>query len=188
MHRMIDEAADPAFDVADGAVPSLEPEAGRPPDAEAFEFDVAVEALYHRARAAWFDRAHRWAMFCGIMGGSAAAAGIVDVTTCGMLVAAVCALDLVFDVTGRAGAHRDIARDHLSVVAELHLWQFSPEACRKAEGDQFRIAASAPAPFNALHDLAHNEAVRTLGRDDVARVSVGWRRWMLANVWRFEPV
>lgn len=108
--------------------------------------NLLVNARYHSAREAYLDRAHRWLMFGVILFGAGAFANVVGPRWQPFVALApvLCgALDLVFDLSGRARSHSFMKRRYFELLAEF------------AEGRKSVLQANACATrFNAEEEPA----------------------------------
>ena len=154
--------------------------------ADDIEFNIAVDVIYNRDRAAWLLWCHRALMFATIMLGSVAATDLANAKVCAVLAAACAAFDLVFDPATTAAAHREIIRQLHEIVAALRRDKGSEAAADTADKALMNLSATEPAPYNMLRALAYKEAVKALGRDPVHCEDVPLYLRPFVNVLRFE--
>lgn len=137
-------------------------------------------ALYHAARYRFLDGVNKWFNLLVILGGTGTVAEVVRSNTLvamylGVGIAAIGALQLVFDYAGRAHRHEGLQRRYYEMLADLDC-TISPtiENCAKWHGDISRIAADEPPTMHALDVIADNQATRTLLGGDRPRLRIGW--------------
>jgi hypothetical protein len=148
------------------------------------EFYLAVDVIYHRSRAGFLAARHRWFMFFTIVFGSSAVAG-GQAGLFGLLAAAFGAADLCFDPIGRSQIHRELARRLTELVTRFAQAEATTQfaAVRK----QFiEITEDEPAHYHFARLMAHNRAIKALGRDETRIVPIKLRHRILAHVWRFD--
>lgn len=154
--------------------------------ADDLEFNIAVDVIYHRARAAWLTVIHRVLMFGAIMFGTAAASDLESAKVCAAISAACAALDLVFDPTTSAAAHRETNRGLHAIMSTLRLEHFAESAMDDADKTLMQLSVDEAAPYNLARALARNEAIISLGRDPNKAEHVRWFVRPFVNVFRFE--
>lgn len=156
------------------------------PRADDTEFGIAVDVIYHRARAGWLKWCHRALLFGAVMFGSAAATDVANAKLCAIVAAALAALDMAFDPGGTAALHTDCLRGLHRILVRLRKARFSAEAIDAADEDLMDLSVMEPAPYNLLRLLASHEAAIALGRMHPAKQPVPWTLRPLVNVFRFE--
>jgi hypothetical protein len=138
-------------------------------------------ALYHSARYRFLDGVNRWFNFMVILTGTGAAAKIVDASTLAALalggsIAAIGALQLVFDYAGRALRHEALQRRYYEMLADIDcLTSPTLQDCAKWKGDISRIAADEPPTMRALDAIADNQATSALMGGNRPRMKI--TRW-----------
>lgn len=131
------------------------------------EFNVLRNALYHTGRRLTFDRWSRWGNFLTITLGAAAMTDVLksfgigeQQIILGAGVAAVGALQLVFDFAGRARDHQGLQRDYYSLLAEIEENPNADELKIAAwRARMTRIAGDEPPTYRALDAKAYNDAL-----------------------------
>lgn len=191
VHRGQLAGEDAALASGDTVAASTTPTEARPeevmvdPRADDFEFNIAVDVIYHRDRAAWLTWAHRILLLGAIIFGSVAATDLSNPKVCAILAAVCAALDIVFDPIGTAALHRDCLRALHRVILKLRKARFTTEAVDIADEEMMELSVIEPAPYNILRLLAYEEATVSLGRQKPVRTAPYLLR-PLANVFRFE--
>lgn len=153
-------------------------------------FHVLRNALYHTARRRWLERWNRTFTFLTVLLGTAAAAQLLTEfgfdRWIGAAVAAVGALQLVFDFSGEARTHEGLQRRYYAILAEMEeAGDPTEHQLRRWRGEWMRITADEPPTFRALDSIAHNEASDALGYDKGDRLRVRFHEQVLAQFLAF---
>nr|WP_278520108.1 hypothetical protein [Brucella anthropi] len=137
-------------------------------------------ALYHTARYRFLDGVNRWFNFMVILGGTGTAAEIAKsntgaATILGGGIAAIGALQLVFDYAGRAHRHEGLQRRYYEMLADIDCAaRPGGDDCARWRADVSRIAADEPPTMRALDAIADNQATSALLGGDRPRMKVTW--------------
>lgn len=161
---------------------------------ESVRFEALQNAYYHSLRAGRLDALHRAVMFINVIGGTAAAAAVLALypgfaVGFALVPTVFACLDLVCDFSGRAAVHRSLQAKFFEVIAHLERPE-SSDPVAAAASDMSRIYAEEPASMRVVQALAHNMAIRTLGRDPSALFVIpGWKRMVahFASFAEFDP-
>jgi hypothetical protein len=159
-------------------------------------FDIQRNARYNAKRAGFLELIHRSAMFMILMGGSVAFAAALANSPIqfasaskyiDFLIAAVAALDLVFDYAGRARDHRLQYRRFQILARELAR---HPEAAgdelSRIEVDYMELLADEDVGYyKALNTICHNEVMIANDRQELRR-QISLYQYALAQVIRFS--
>ncbi len=144
------------------------------------EFSFAIEVAYHDARQAFFEGAHRWAMFLTIMLGTTAITKFGSERSLALFAALVAAADIAFDFMGRAQRHADLRRRYYEVLAEM---------AKSEDGNDVRfqalymvISADEPPLYLWASKIARRNTCINMEREIPDPLPL-WQR-ALAHVWR----
>lgn len=155
--------------------------------------DLLRNALYHSYRRRFFDSAIRWSNFATILLGASAALNFlgqfgVNSVVIGMAVAVVGALQLVFDLSGRANEHRQFQKEYYRLLAAVpEPDSFTAEDCTNLARRIAELSAEEPPTLRALDAIAYNDAIAALGDFDIAtqRLRVPFLHARLAGMLSF---
>jgi len=135
-------------------------------------------ALYHEARYRFLDGVNRCFNFMVILGGTGTAAQLAGnhpnvAILLGGSVAAIGALQLVFDYAGRAYRHDTLKRRYYDLLADIDC-ELSPthESCTQWKANISRISADEPPTKRALDAVADNQATSALLGGDRPRMKI----------------
>jgi hypothetical protein len=152
------------------------------------EFDCLLNATYHGARAAHYERLHRLLLGLIVISGSGAVAAIaLDSSTLvrtavSLVPVILSAIDLVTSPSVRAQNHAHLKSSYFELLAEI---KADP---RKKGGSQpalYRLyAKEPPVVFRAVHAMAQNSAIDAMYNEDMAvmkRLYIPWHHRLLAS-------
>lgn len=135
------------------------------PDRDNIRFNVLRNALYHTARRMHFERLNRLFNFAVVILGAGAMGDLfarvgVDVIWIGAAIAAIGALQLVFDFGRMARDHQQLQRDYYHLLAEIeNAASDDPKLCAEWYAQMIRITADEPPMLRALDAKAFNDAL-----------------------------
>jgi hypothetical protein len=143
---------------------------------------------YHAGREAYLDASHRWLMFLVIVFGTSA---VVDIfpslpwvkVALSAAVAFMGALDLTFDLSGRARNHAVMKRRYSDVLTSCLR---SADELAVARSSLMELAGEEEPAYLALIALSHNMAETQVYGDDDQHLHVPWHHKKLKNIVRFE--
>lgn len=143
---------------------------------------------YHAGREAYLDASHRWLMFFVIIFGASA---VVDVfpgihwlkVALSAAAAVMGALDLTFDLSGRARNHAVMKRRYSDLLSSCLR---DANEIKRANASLMELAGEEEPPYHALIAVCYNMAETQVYNDDVQHLHVPWHHKMLKNIWRFE--
>lgn len=158
------------------------------------KFQALRNAVYHKSRQRRLEWWARVANLVTIMLGSTAAAkafgygGELTEVFIGFLVAAVGALQLVYDWSSRARTHEFLQRRFYEVLAKLE--EIDEDDISRVELQKFnaeltRIYADEPPTLRALDAVAYNEALDSLGGAKGDRLEISWWQALWKHTYAF---
>lgn len=163
------------------------------PDRENIRFNALRNALYHSTRRRSLERINRVFNFLVVILGTAVisdALGQLPIPryTLGTAIAAVGALQLVFDFGRQARDHQVLQRDYYSLLADI---EASPEAddavCAEWQSRMIRITADEPPVLRALDAKAYNDALdATHSFEASQRLRIPVLHQMFGGIWSFD--
>lgn len=173
-------AAEPAVGSAATSAPALSREALD------LEFELAGAVIYHRSREAWFRGLHRAVLFLTTMLGAGSIASLVPPAVTGLAIAFLGALDLTLELSASASTHAELRARYMGVVRKLVQGDWSAARCRRGRDAMLKIATESPPSYVAVEDVAHNQAIISLGRDRAHLAPVTGLRYWTRHVVRWE--
>jgi hypothetical protein len=143
---------------------------------------------YHAGREAYLDASHRWLMFLVIVFGTSA---VVDIfpslpwvkVALSAAAAVMGALDLTFDLSGRARNHAVMKRRYSDVLTSCLR---NADELAVARSSLMELAGEEEPAYHALIALSHNMAESQVYGDDDEHLHVPWHHKKLKNIVRFE--
>ncbi len=161
-----------------------------PYDLADLRFVVLRNAIYHASRRRFLDTGNRALTFVVIAAGAGAVGDIgqsLGVTAQWLAAIATLAgaLQLVFDLAGKARTHEFLQRRFYEVLAEIdEAGQPTEAQIAKWNAGLARLYAEEPPPMRALEAISHNAAKESLGAG--RRVRVEWWHTLLKQWWPFH--
>ena len=162
-------------------------------DRDSIRFNALRNALYHSARRRSLERCNRWFNFIVVILGTAAFGDLlvmtpIDPRWLGAAVAAVGALQLVFDFGSQARDHQLLQRDYYQLLAEVEaVIDATPEMCADWTGRLTKISAEEPPIFRALDAKAYNDALDALETfSQSERIHIPLYQRLLGGVMSFD--
>jgi hypothetical protein len=128
-------------------------------------FNVLRNALYHSSRRRHFERLSRSFTFTTVMLGTAAASnGLLRIgisgAEIGVVVAAIGALQLVFDFGRSARDHQALQRDYYALLADIEERSEATDTdCAAWQARMIRITGDEPPTLRAVDAKAYNDAI-----------------------------
>ncbi len=157
------------------------------------QLELRIEAYrnvrYHEDRQGFFEAAARWTNFFIVVAGSGAAAtSLADhphvAAGAAALSAVIGAVQLVFDLAGKARTHLELRKAFVRILAEASAPDADPAALEVA---MIRLYADEPEVFYAVSALAYNAAQTRYSRPRSTLLDVSrWQR-RFRHLLRFEP-
>ncbi|MCY1231963.1 hypothetical protein D9M68_174260 [compost metagenome] len=148
-------------------------------------------ALYHAARRGWLDGWNRFYNLVVILGGTASAAKFVISGSqadlwLGLVIAAVGALQLVYDFGGRSRTHEFLQRRFYDLMADIDN-TVSPtrKDCARWKSAITLAAADAPPTLRALDAIVDNQATAALRGSKKPRLLVNWHQRRFRHLWPY---
>lgn len=155
-------------------------------DRDTLEFDLAVGVIYHRSREAWFRGLHRGVLFLTTVLGAGTVATVIPPSITGVAIAALGAFDLASNLSGEAYRHAEFRQRYLGLVRKLVQDEFAPARLKRTRKALLKLSAETPPPYLAVEDVAHNQAIISLGRDPAGIEPVAGVRYWSRHIWRWE--
>jgi hypothetical protein len=125
-------------------------------------------ALYHLARRRWLETWGKLFNFSIVIAGTSAAADVFGYIPDSRIwlpfgIAAIGALQLVYDFSGRARTHEILQRRYFSLMAEIEECVEPDQLqCAKWSAEISRIAGDEPPTLRALDAIADNQATNAM--------------------------
>ena len=158
-------------------------EAGSPLDERTeFKIECLKNARYHEDREAFFSRLHKATMLVAVLGGTASFAFVKQFMIFAALVTIAGAVDLVFDVSGKARLHAALRRRVYDILAQAEDPTRSIASLRE---QAVRVYADEPPTMHAVNALAYNAAMLAFDRPEKYLFPISlWHR-ALRHWWPF---
>ncbi|HFD16300.1 MAG TPA: hypothetical protein ENJ38_08360 [Rhodospirillales bacterium] len=160
-------------------------------DLQAIRFNVLRNALYHQARRRFLERVSRILNFAIIMLGTGAVAAAIPrfgvSAWIGVAVAAIGALQLVYDFSRRAAEHASLQRDYFRLLAEIEEKETAdPGDIARWRAAMLRLSADEPPVLKAVDAIAYNAAADAMELPEGERLLVPMRVKAIAHLFGFD--
>lgn len=154
---------------------------------EAFQINCLRNARYHEDRERYYSRLHRWTMFVVVVTGTATITSLLikvpEVATASAIFSALSgAMDLVFDVSGRAKLHASLRQRFYALLAAAIANESTLTQLRKTAT---LIYADEPPCMHAVNAIAYNGAMDAYGRPQKKKLLINLHHRMFRNILSF---
>ncbi|MFI0459917.1 MAG: hypothetical protein ACH254_20210 [Candidatus Thiodiazotropha endolucinida] len=148
-------------------------------------YRVELSALYHRKRERYFDTLDRVIKAIAIIGGSAALSDVGGdsvVKIAAITITVTSTLSLVFDLSGRARRHADLAHEYSLIekeIMEKGERDYSEEDTKQWAARTRNIESDEPPVNDKLIQLCQNQLARARGKEEYIE-PMGIFQWIKA--------
>lgn len=153
-------------------------------------FDGLRNALYHSARAAYYDKLNRWGNFLIVVFGMGSAVEVLSGTFgissiskyLGFAAGFIGVIQLVFDFSGKSKTHDYLKKRFFEILSEVELCDDSEY--KKLNAKMSNLYSEEPLPtMRAVDAIAYNQAVLRLKRDPEQHIlKVPRSRFIFQNI------